>query len=1005
MQVLIVEDSENDAMLILRQLEKAGYTVSFARVETGCELEAELARQAWDLVISDYRLPQFDAPTALALLKKSGRDIPFIVISGTIGEETAVALMKAGASDYLMKDNLVRLAAVVERELVEARRRDEYRCVEQQTRENEARYRSLFENSPISLWDEDFSGARQYIDALRAGGVTDFQAYFSAHPEAVRECARLVKVLDVNQVAVEMFNAGSKADLLTNLSELIPNDGLDGLQVELVMIAEGRYHFEYEEIDGKGLEYSLNWVVVSGHEQDLSRVIVSVQDISQRKQAEKQLRQAETRLRGLVEQMPAIVYTELVDEPGRTVYISPQIEALTGFEPDLWLNELYFWREIVHPDDIEQLMLTDEESNLSGEPFRAEYRILTRNGRMVWVRDEAVLIHDENGQALFWQGVIHDITETKRAEADLQESQRRLAQLMRNLPGMAYRYRLFPDLKMEFASEGCLELTGYTPEELTGSSEQLYARSIHPDDSVTNQALIQAAIAQKQHYELNYRIILASGQEKWVWEHAQGIFEADGQLTAIEGFVIDVTERKQAEAVIQRHLSELGLLYQNSLAINRLLDPTEIANSVIEILESALNWHHIAIRLYNSQTGEVELLAFNQPGLSQVELEAQKSAINKAIPDSGKGLSGWVYKHGQAVLCARVKEDRRYVEIHPDIRSGVYVPLRLGERTIGTISVESHLEDAFSEQDEHLLITIANQAAVSIENSKLFLMAQVELAARKQAELQLMQAQTRLEQRVAERTADLKAANQALEKAAHLKDEFLSSMSHELRTPLTGILGLSEVLQLQTYGPLSEKQLTSLKHIASSGRHLLELINDILDLSRIEARQLVLRLGPCSLTQICQASLQAISGQAQQKKLQTSLSINPPDLVVEADAQRLKQMLANLLSNAVKFTPAGESFGIEVSSSPAEQQVHIVVWDTGIGIRAEDMSRLFQTFVQLDASLARQYNGTGLGLVLVKRLAELQGGSVSVESSFGAGSRFTIHLPWDGERARRQEMT
>jgi signal transduction histidine kinase len=265
---------------------------------------------------------------------------------------------------------------------------------------------------------------------------------------------------------------------------------------------------------------------------------------------------------------------------------------------------------------------------------------------------------------------------------------------------------------------------------------------------------------------------------------------------------------------------------------------------------------------------------------------------------------------------------------------------------------------------------------------------------RKKAELALREAHNLLELRVLERTADLQAANLALEKAAHVKDEFLASINHELRTPLTGILGLSEVMQLQTYGPLNEKQMTALKHIVASGKLLLKLINDILDFSRIEARQLSLNIGPCQLNQICEASLQAVAIQTQQKKMETSFNCNPASIVIQADAHRLRQMLDNLINNAIKFTPPGGSLGIEVNGSPAEQLARITVWDTGIGIRSEDLPRLFQIFVQLDSSLARQYNGTGLGLALVQRLAELHDGSVSVQSQPGHGSRFTICLPW-----------
>ena len=240
----------------------------------------------------------------------------------------------------------------------------------------------------------------------------------------------------------------------------------------------------------------------------------------------------------------------------------------------------------------------------------------------------------------------------------------------------------------------------------------------------------------------------------------------------------------------------------------------------------------------------------------------------------------------------------------------------------------------------------------------------------------------------------LSAANIALEKAARMKDEFLASMSHELRTPLTGILGLSEALQLNTYGSLTEKQIRALKNIEESGRHLLELINDILDLSKIEAGMLELNIDPVVLNDVCQASLQLTKGMAHKKRLSVNFSIAPNSIHVRGDARRLKQMLVNLLSNAIKFTPENGSIGLEVQTDEKEQVVRLTIWDKGIGIAPENLQKLFQPFVQLESSLARQYEGTGLGLSLVRRMAELHGGSVQVESTPGEGSRFTILLPW-----------
>jgi signal transduction histidine kinase len=252
-----------------------------------------------------------------------------------------------------------------------------------------------------------------------------------------------------------------------------------------------------------------------------------------------------------------------------------------------------------------------------------------------------------------------------------------------------------------------------------------------------------------------------------------------------------------------------------------------------------------------------------------------------------------------------------------------------------------------------------------------------------------------LARRVAERTAELSAANAELARAAHLKDAFLASMSHELRTPLNGILGLSESLAEGIYGDLTAKQHEALKTISASGMHLLELINDILDLAKIGAGKMELSFAPVEVVLVAQTSLCLISQMAQQKKLHVVSSFDSSVGMIQADARSLTQILVNLLSNAVKFTPSGGSIGLDIVGEAAERVVHCTVWDTGIGIGDDDQARIFQPFVQLDGRLSRQYAGTGLGLALVAQLVDLHRGSIAVTSAIGHGSRFTITLPWN----------
>jgi len=296
----------------------------------------------------------------------------------------------------------------------------------------------------------------------------------------------------------------------------------------------------------------------------------------------------------------------------------------------------------------------------------------------------------------------------------------------------------------------------------------------------------------------------------------------------------------------------------------------------------------------------------------------------------------------------------------------VFAPMRWEGQGVGYLYVIRSPVAPFSDKEIGLLKTFADQAAIAIQNARLF-------------------------HEIEDKSRQLEAANRH-------KSEFLANMSHELRTPLNAIIGFSEVLAEQMFGDVNDKQMEYLKDIHSSGQHLLALINDVLDLSKIEAGKMELDLSCFDLGLLLEHSATLVRERAQRHGLSLELDVGDGLGEWVADARKVKQIVVNLLSNAVKFTPNGGSVSVRARhlngvDGRAGDWAEVSVTDTGVGIASEDQAMVFEEFRQAGGDVLRKAEGTGLGLALVKRFVELHGGAVTLDSAPGHGSTFRFTLP------------
>ncbi len=765
------------------------------------------------------------------------------------------------------------------------------------------------------------------------------------------------------------------------------------------------------------------------------------------------LKDAEKRYRDLIEQLPLVTY---IDEPAvaPSIYISPQIEGLLGYSADEWLGDPELFVNLLHPDDRERVLADHERVFAAGDSnWSFEYRVLARDGRTVWLRDDAVVVKDDEGKPLYVQGFLMDVTKRKEAEEGLRKSEERFRAMFEDAPigiawgpleqsgaraiGGAAGSRLYT------RNRAYMEMLGYTEAELASMHFTEYT---HPDDLPKVLELYGQLIAgERDRYELAMRYLGKDGRVIWAQVVEAALQGEQGTSRLGLTMVQDITERRLAHEALQESETELR---RQKHYLEALLELSPAAIVTTDLDDNVTAWNAAAQDLFGYT--QPEALGHNIDDLiaKSDELHAEAVDVNRRIAD------------GQVQLVTRrTRKDGTFVDV--DLRAA---PIRVGGKIVASYAIYHDLSDVHRQKQyfESLLeisptaiVTVGLDDRVTSWNpaaENLFGYTSEEALGRDVDDLIAASADLRAEAREVNRqgsqheyrlitrrtrkdgslvdvqllvapvfvegelvgrygiyhdVGELQRARQAAEEATEAKSTFLATMSHEIRTPMNAVIGMTGLL-LDT--ELTPEQREFAEVIRTSGDALLGIINDILDLSKIEADKLDLERRPFVLRDAVEAALDLVAAGATAKGLDLASLLDPkaPTAVV-GDATRLRQILVNLLTNAVKFTDEGEvvlsveSERIADGDGRAEiYELHFAVRDTGIGVPHERMDRLFQSFSQVDASTTRRYGGTGLGLAISKRLSEMMGGTMWVESEAGRGSVF--HFTVKAEAAAAPEL-
>ena len=951
MNILVIEDSRQEMALLRAAL--SDRTSPAIRVEHADRLSTALSCltvERFDAMLLDLNLPDSAGLDTLARVQARAPALPIVILTGLDDEPLAMLAVQQGAQDYVFKGRYE--GSVVHRSL---------RCAVERNRlvtDREARVaaRTAELAVPNQVLQRDRTERTRMEETVREREER-FRDLYDATPFMYFTVSQEGTVLSVNSFGATQLGYTQEELVGHSVLTVFYEEDKDAVVRNLAGAFSNpsqitQWTFRKVKKDGTVIWVSETVRIARGAETPIA--LIACEDITERKLAEKVLHVSQQRYVSLLNSVNGIVW-EADPATFCFTFVSTQAEHLLGYPVQQWLNNPSFWPDRIHPEDRERSVAYCVEQTKLGLPHDFEYRMLAADGRTIWIRD-IVSVFVEEGHPVVLRGIMVDITEQKRQHEMLVQLQRAVGQ---GMEGFAI---LNADGLYTYVNPAHAALYGFEVEELIGQSwrvlygpEQQAAIEQHHLPFLPLDGYWRGELVGRKKTGEPFDVEVTLRQFSINERHKSDIICTCRDITESKRVA---REEKRRFNLLQEHQAGLLELTRSEAIISGDLQRafqaiTETASRVLEVERVSIwlfqqNWSAIQLEdLYEvangaHSTGAV-LRASQYPSYFQaLRQEEHAIAAHDANYDSRtcEFSSSYLTPHGIGAM--------------------LDAPIRHKGKTVGVLCHEYLGACRTWTADE---MTIAVSFAT---------IANLAMEAKERAEAENV----------------MRQAKERAETASAAKNEFLASVSHEIRTPMNAIIGMADLLWETDLSPDQRKYLRIFRR---AGGNLLSLINEILDLSKAEVGHLELESTDFDLGDLVEKSIEILAMRANEKGLELAchLSSDVPCAVI-GDPNRLHQILINLISNAIKFTDSG-SVTVRVIRDPellTPGAIRFSISDTGVGIPTDKHAVIFDSFTQAHVSTMRKYGGTGLGLTISRRLAELMNGRIWVESTLGEGSTF-----------------